>query len=325
MRVLFIGTGEIGLPALRWLLDSPKHEVVTVVTQPDKPVGRHQILTPPATKTLALERGVPVMQPVKIRQAAADLAALGADIAVVVAYGQILSRAVLDAPRLGCLNIHASLLPRHRGASPIQAAIREGDSQTGLTIMFMDEGLDTGDMLLTTPTPVLSEDTGGRLHDRLAALAPAALEQALDLLSADRAPRQPQDNVLATHAGKLTRADGRLDWHLDAERLARLVRAYQPWPGTHTHFGSATLKVFEASARPEISACPAPGTVLDSGDSLLVACGQGALEIHRLQIEGGRRLPTADFLRGHPIPAGTVLDIRLVEHETAGPSPCRLR
>lgn len=307
MRVLFIGTGEIGLPALRWLLDTPKHEVIAIVTQPDKPAGRHQTLTPPAPKTLALERGVPVLQPLKIRQAADELAALAADVAVVVAYGQILSPAVLAAPRLGCLNIHASLLPRHRGASPIQAAIREGDAQTGLTLMFMDEGLDTGDMLLAVPTPILPEDTGGSLHDRLAALAPAALEQALDLLAEGRAPRQPQDNALATHAGKLTRADGRLDWRLDAERLARLIRAYQPWPGAHTRLGAATLKIFEARARPEITSCPIPGTVLESGHTLLIACGQGALEIHRLQIEGGRRLPAPDFLRGHPVPAGTLL------------------
>lgn len=308
MRVLYIGTGEIGLPALRWLLDTPRHEVIAVVTQPDKPAGRHQVLTPPATKSLALERGVPVLQPVKIRHAADDLAALGADVAVVAAYGQILSRAVLDAPRLGCLNLHASLLPRHRGASPIQAAIREGDAETGVTVMFMDEGLDTGDIMLAVTTPVLPDDTGGSLHDRLAGLAPAALERALDLLAQGAAPRRPQDNALATHAGKLTRADGRLDWSRDAAVLARLVRAYQPWPGTHTRLQSRMLKVFEAQARPEVTGCPAPGTVLAAKESLLVACGQGALELRQVQIEGGRRLPAADFLHGHPIPVGTMME-----------------
>ncbi len=307
MRVLFIGTGEIGLPVLRWLLATPKHEVVAVVTQPDKPAGRHQLLTPPATKTLALQQAVPVLQPLKIRDAADELAALGADVAVVIAYGQILSRAVLDAPRLGCLNLHASLLPRHRGASPIQAAIREGDAETGVTVMFMDEGLDTGDLLLAVTTPILPEDTGGSLHERLAEMAPAALEPALDWLAEGKAPRQPQDNALATHAGKLTRADGRLDWQNDADTLARLVRAYQPWPGTHTRFDSALLKIFAAQARPEVSGCPVPGTVLAAADNLLVACGQGALELRQLQIEGGRRLSAAEFLRGHPIPAGTVL------------------
>ncbi len=307
MRVLFIGTGEIGLPALRWLLETPKHEVVSVVTQPDKPVGRHQTLTAPAPKTLALAQGIPVLQPPKIRHIATELADLRADVAVVVAYGQILSRAVLDAPRLGCLNIHASLLPRHRGASPIQAAIRDGDAESGITIMFMDEGLDTGDELLSVSTPILPEDTGGSLHDRLAALAPGALEQALDLLAAGNPPRRSQDDAKATHAGKLSRADGRLDWRRDAETLARLIRAYQPWPGTHTLLGSATLKVFEAKAHPEVSSCPVPGTVLNAEGSLLVACGRGALEIRSLQIEGGKRLRVDEFLRGHAIPAGAFL------------------
>lgn len=307
MRVLFIGTGEIGLPVLRWLLATPKHEVLAVVTQPDKPVGRHQVLTPPATKILAVDHGVPVLQPLKIRQAADELAALGADVAVVIAYGQLLSRAVLEAPRLGCLNLHASLLPRHRGASPIQAAIREGDAETGVTVMFMDEGLDTGDMLLAVTTPLLPADTGGSLHDRLAEMAPAALEQALDLLAEGQAPRQPQDNALATHAGKLTRADGRLDWGKEAGTLERLIRAYQPWPGTHTLLQGAQLKVFAAQARPEVTGCPVPGTVLAAEGLLLVACGEGALELSQVQIEGGRRLPAADFLRGHPIPVGTRL------------------
>ena len=307
MRVLFIGTGDIGLPVLRWLLATPKHEVIAVVTQPDKPVGRHQVLTPPATKTLAMEHAVPVLQPLKIRHAAEELTALGADVAVVIAYGQILSRAVLDAPRLGCLNLHASLLPRHRGASPIQAAIREGDAETGVTVMFMDEGLDTGDMLLEVTTPILAEDTGGSLHDRLAELAPAALERALDLLAVGQAPRQPQDNALATHAGKLTRADGRLDWTLDASVLERWIRAYQPWPGTHTQLEGALLKVFEAQARPEVTGCPTPGTVLATEESWLVACGQGALELRQVQIEGGRRLSAAEFLRGHPVEIGTRL------------------
>ncbi len=307
MRVLFIGTGDIGLPALRWLLGTPKHDVIAVVTQPDKPAGRHQVLTPPATKTLALAHGVPVLQPEKIRHAADELRALAADVAVVAAYGQILSRAVLDAPRLGCLNLHASLLPRHRGASPIQAAIREGDAETGLTVMFMNEGLDTGDMLLAVPTPILPTDTGGSLHDRLADMAPAALEPALDLLAAGKAPRAPQDNTRATHAGKLARVDGRIDWSRAAHEIDRLVRAYDPWPGTHTLLGGAPLKVFAARPRSEVTGCPVPGTVLDSDGKLLVACGDGAVELAELQIAGGKRLPAAAFLRGHPVATGAVL------------------
>jgi methionyl-tRNA formyltransferase len=307
MRVLFIGTGDIGLPSLRWLINTPKHQVVAVVTQPDKPVGRKLILTPPATKTLALEHAIPVLQPLKIRHALDDLRPLQADIAIVVAYGQILSRAVLDVPRLGCLNIHASILPRHRGAAPIQAAIRDGDPESGVTIMHMDEGLDTGDILHITRTPLSDSETGASLHDRLALLAPAALEHALDLLAAGTTPRTPQDNTLATHIGKLTRAHGRIDWTQPATQIARTIRAYHPWPGSHTHVDGTQLKIFSALPHPEITSCPTPGTVLDSHGKLLIACGIGALELTELQLEGSKRLPTSTFLHGHPLPPGTLL------------------
>jgi methionyl-tRNA formyltransferase len=307
MRILFIGTGDIGLPSLNWLLHTPKHQVVAVVTQPDKPAGRKMVLTPPATKLLALERGIPVLQPAKIRHAVAELGAFAPDVAIVVAYGQLLTRAVLDVPRLGCLNIHASILPRHRGASPIQAAIREGDPESGVTIMFMDEGLDTGDILHITRTPISDSETGASLHDRLALLAPAALEHALDLLAAGAAPRTPQDPALATHIGKLTRAHGRIDWTLPAARIARTIRAYHPWPGTHTQLEGAQLKIFSALPHPEVTSCPSPGTVLDSQGKLLVACGTGALELAEVQLEGGKRLPTPAFLRGHPVEPGTRL------------------
>jgi methionyl-tRNA formyltransferase len=307
MRVLFIGTGDIGLPSLRWLLDSPDHQVVGVVTQPDKPAGRKLTLTPPATKVMAQAADIPVLQPVKIRHAVEDLLALQPDVAIVVAYGQLLTRAVLDVPRLGCLNIHASLLPRHRGAAPIQAAIREGDPETGITIMFMDEGLDTGDILLTVRTPITEQDTGGSLHDRLAALAPSALAPALTQLAAGTAPRTPQDNARATHIGKLTRAHGRIDWAQDCQQIARTLRAYAPWPGSHTLLSGQTLKIHAAQPRPEITSCPAPGTVLEGHGQLLVACGSGALEITELQAESGKRLPAPAFLHGHPIAPGTRL------------------
>ena len=308
MRILFIGTGDIGLPCLRWLLDSAKHEVVAVVTQPDKPAGRKMTLTPPATKVFAQERGIPVLQPPKIRHAVEDLRAYEPDLAVVIAYGQILSRAVLDVPRLGCLNVHASLLPKYRGAAPIQAPIKAGDSESGVTIMYMDEGLDTGDILLQVTTPLTDLDTGGTLHDRLALLAPAALSQALDLLTAGTAPRLPQDASQASHVGKLTRADGRIDWSQPALQIARTIRAYDPWPGTHTHLeNGAVLKIHAALPHPDITSCPVPGTILDSHGQLLVACGTGALEITSLQAEGGKRLPAAAFLNGHPIAGGSIL------------------
>jgi methionyl-tRNA formyltransferase len=310
MRVLFIGTGEIGLPSLEWLLTCGKHEVVAVVTQPDKPVGRKQQLTPPQTKVRALAANVPVLQPAKIRHAVDELRAPRPDVAIVVAYGQILPRAVLDVPRLGCLNIHASLLPKYRGAAPIQAAIREGDRETGVTIMYMDEGLDTGDILLMKRLPVEQDETGGSLHDRLALAAPGALEEALGLLESGHAPRVPQDHSAATHVGKLAREHGRVDWSRPAAELERLVRAYDPWPGTFTTLcladgKSAALKIHRARAL-AADACPAPGSIVsaDRAQGLLVSTGAGLLALEEVQLEGGRRMAAGEFLRGHPLEAG---------------------
>ena len=310
MRVLFIGTGDIGLPSLEWLLSTPKHEVVGVITQPDKPAGRKLVLTPPEVKVRALAAGLSVLQPPKIRHFVDELKVFDADVAIVVAYGQILPRSVLDVPRLACLNIHASLLPRHRGASPIQAAIREGAVETGVTIMFMDEGLDTGDILLMDAMPILPTDTGGVLHDKLALAAPASLERALDLIAAGNPARTAQDNALATHCGKLKREDGRLDWTLSAAELERLIRAYNPWPGTSCLLpGDKPLKVHRASLIENADACPTAGTIVsaDPKTGLIISCGTGLLKLEEVQAEGGKRLPAADFLRGHPLEVGTRL------------------
>jgi len=308
MRILFIGTGDIGLPSLEWLLTQSKHEIVGVVTQPDKPVGRKQVLTPPQIKVRALAAGIPVIQPLKIRHAVEELAAFKADIAIVVAYGQILSRAVLDVPPLGCLNIHASLLPRHRGAAPIQAAIRDGDAETGITIMFMDEGLDTGDMLIKHTLPILPTDTGGVLHDKLAQLAPATLAAALELISAGNPPREKQNNALVTHVRKLTRQDGKLDWQRPAVELERLVRAFTPWPGTHCLLGDVQMKIHRAEIIAKADACPAPGTIVAAdAQGIVVSCGSGLLSLTEVQLEGGKRLSASEFLRGHPLEAGAML------------------
>lgn len=308
MRILFIGTGDIGLPSLEWLLSTPKHEVVGVITQPDKPVGRKQVLTPPQIKVRALAAGITVLQPPKIRHAVEELKAFNADVAIVIAYGQILSRAVLDVPPLGCLNVHTSLLPRHRGAAPIQAAIRDGDTETGVTIMFMDEGLDTGDILLMQRMPIAADDTGGSLHDKLAQSAPAALDAALDLLAVGNPPREKQDESKVTHVRKLTRQDGRLDWTRPAIELDRLVRAFTPWPGTSCLLKGAQMKIHRAQVIAHADACPAPGTIVSANaDGILVSCGKGLLNLTEVQIEGGRRLSAADFLRGHPLQAGDVL------------------
>ncbi len=309
MRILFIGTGDIGLPSLEWLLSTPKHEVVGVITQPDKPAGRKLVLTPPEVKVRSLAAGLTVLQPPKIRYIVDELKLFQADVAVVVAYGQILPRTVLDVPRLACLNIHASLLPRHRGASPIQAVIREGDAETGVTIMFMDEGLDTGDILLMDAMPILPTDTGGVLHDKLALAAPASLERALDIIAAGHPPRTPQDNALTTHCGKLKREDGRLDWTRSAEALERLIRAYNPWPGTSCLLPDGKpLKVHRATII-EGEACPLAGTIVsaDPKVGLIISCGTGLLKLEEVQAEGGKRLSAADFLRGHTLEVGTRL------------------
>ena len=307
MRILFIGTGEIGLPSFDWLLQTPKHDVVGLITQPDKPVGRKLVLTPPEIKVRALAAGLPVLQPERLRNAVDDVRAFDADIAVVIAYGQLLSKAVLDAPRLGCINVHASLLPKYRGASPIQAAIREGDAETGVTIMHMDVGLDTGDIILKHSLPISADETGGSLHDRLALAAPAALEAALDLLASGNAPRTPQDNALATHVGKLTREHGHLDWSQSAAQIERTVRAYTPWPGTFVRLpDGAALKVHSARVVEGAEVCPSGGTIV-STQPLIVACGQGLLELTEVQAEGRKRMSALDFVRGHSLTAGARL------------------
>ena len=245
MRIVFIGTGEIGVPTLEALLKS-EHDVIGVVTQPDKPAGREQRIEPPPIKK-AVSSGapnaspartgralpLPILQPLRIKdqQAIEDIGVLKPDVIVVMAYGQILPRDVLEIPKIACLNLHASLLPRWRGAAPIQAAIAGGDPETGITVMHMDEGLDTGDILLQRRIDIRSNDTGGSLHDRLAQIAPEALLESLRLLATNAAPRIPQDNALATYAPKLKREDGRIDWSEPAQTIERKIRAFNPWPG----------------------------------------------------------------------------------------------
>ncbi len=312
MRVVYIGTGDIGLPALAWLIR--EHEVAAVVAQPDKPVGRKQILTPPPTKALALEHGIPVLQPRRIRDAAsvAELAAFAPDLIVVMAYGQILSKAILDLPRLGCLNLHASLLPAHRGAAPIQAAILAGDRETGTTIMWMDEGLDTGDMLLAHKLPIRRRETGGSLHDRLAALSPAVLAEALPLIEAGTAPRIPQETARATYAAKLSRETGLIDWRAPSAVIERQVRALNPWPASSTRIPDAAggpsrqLKVFSVIRCRKSSG--EPGIVLRADKrGILVGTGEGALLLREIQMEGKRRMAVRDFLSGHPLAPGVKL------------------
>jgi len=306
MRVVFIGTGDIALPSFRWLLDTPDIEVAALVTQPDKPAGRHQEMQAPVIKPVALERGIPVLQPVRMRapESAAEVRALGADLIVVMAYGQILPTGVLDAAKVACLNLHASLLPRWRGAAPIQASIEAGDVKTGITVMYMDEGLDTGDILLMREIAIAPADTGGTLHDRLAELAPLALADAVVRLREGSAPRKPQPTEGATHAGKLTREHGRLDFSAGRTAVERKVRAMNPWPAAATEIGGKRLKIFAAT--PFAEPAGAPGVVLASNDGLLIGTGDGAVLVTELQLDGKKRMNAREFLRGHPIPDGGI-------------------
>lgn len=316
MRLVFMGTGEIALPTLRWLIGQTDHPLVGVWTQPDKPVGRDQVLTPPEVKTLALAAGIPVFQPETFRKnpdAVEALRALEPDVAIVMAYGQILPRTVIATPRIACVNLHASLLPRHRGASPIQAAIREGDTESGITLMHVVPALDAGDMILKHTLPISPDDTGGTLHDKLAALGPGIVAEGLPLLASGTAPREPQSEAQVTHCGKLGREDGEIDWSRPAAEVARLVRAYDPWPGTTalwpTDRGPVKLKIFPPVAVavfPMQQGLIGEVTLSDRKDTLLVRCGDGAaLEIRGdVQLEGRKRLPVADFLRGQSMTGG---------------------
>ena len=311
VRIVFIATGEIALPAFRWLLTEPAYEVAAVVTQPDRPAGRRLELTPPKMKTEALAYGIAVQQPLKLRnpESVAAIAELKPDVIVVMAYGQILPKALLQVPRMACLNLHASLLPRWRGAAPIQAAIDAGDEKTGITVMYMDAGLDTGDILLRREVAIERKETGGTLHDKLAQKAPEALEDALKMLAAGSAPREPQPTEGVTYAGKLTRGSGNMDFSIGRLAVERRIRAFNPWPGAMTTYptenGQKRLKLHGSEAL-ESPVLP-PGEVQEHADGLLIGTGDGAVLITDLQTEGKKRMTAAEWLRGHHFPVATKL------------------
>jgi methionyl-tRNA formyltransferase len=302
VRILFAGTPPFAAAALDALADAG-HDIALVLTQPDRPAGRGMKLTPSGVKQAALARNLPVYQPASLKtpEAQAEVAAADADVMVVAAYGLILPQAVLDLPRFGCLNIHASLLPRWRGAAPIQRAILAGDLETGITIMQMDAGLDTGAMLTKTPVPIRDTDTAASLHDTLAAAGARAIVAALANY-ATLVP-QAQDDREATYAAKLSKDEAQLDWRQPADVLARAVRAYNPAPGAWTLLDGAPLKVWSVEA---IAGAGDPGELLRAdAEHLVVACGEGALALHEIQPAGSKRMSAAAFLAGRPLSPGT--------------------
>ena len=312
LRIVFMGTPDIACPTLQALAIAPDCEVVGVVAQPDKPKGRDLKLQPPPVKELALRLGVPVLQPVRAREEAflAQLRELRPDLIAVLAYGQILPQAVLDLPQHGCLNVHTSLLPRWRGAAPIQWAILEGDGETGVTIMRMDAGLDTGGVVATCATPIAPDDTAQTIHDRLGVLGAELLVRTISRYVAGEALPRTQPTEGVTYARKLTKEDGRLDWSQPARVLHNRLRAFTPWPGAFTFLPAQPrpllLKVWRAeiASAANLQWAPAtqPGQVLAADKSgLVIACREGALCLLEVQKEGSRRMTAAEFLSGHSL------------------------
>lgn len=306
MRIVFMGTPDFAVPSLQALIDAG-HDVCAVYTQPDKPQGRKQILTAPPVKTLALEHDIPVFQPntLKNEDEQARLRELAPEVIIVVAYGKLLPKAVLDIPPHGCINVHGSLLPRWRGAAPIQWAVIAGDEKAGVTTMQMAEGLDTGDMLLTYETKVGEKETAGELFDRLAQSGAELLTQTLVKL--DEITPRPQDDAQSCYAHMLDKQMAVIDWSKSAHEIDCLIRGLNPWPIALTTLSGERLKVFAAE---KAAGNGEPGTVLeaDPKKGLTVACGEGALKLIEIQLVGGKRMKATDFLRGHVIEVGTKLN-----------------
>lgn len=301
LRIVFMGTPDFAVPCLSRIL-ADGYEVVGVFTQPDKPVGRHQTLTPPPVKQLALEKGLPVYQPAKLRDGTALelLRRLAPDLIVVVAYGRILPKDILDCPPLGCVNVHGSILPKYRGAAPIQWTVLNGDDTAGVTTMYMAEELDAGDIILTMTTPVGKDETGGELYDRLAPLGAECLSQTLRLFAEGKeVPRVPQDGSRMTLAPMLERSMGELDFSKPAGKLHDLIRGLNPWPSAWTTVGGKRLKVHRSAVAGEQGVQGKPGEVLSAaGGRFVVACGEGSLELLEVQPEGKSRMSGASYLAG---------------------------
>lgn len=304
-----MGTPAFAVPSLRTLL-AGEDVVVGVVTQPDQPAGRGMVVHAPPVKVLAQASGVPVFQPAKLRAPGVldHLKAWAPDLIIVAAYGKMLPSDVLTLPPYGCINVHASLLPKYRGAAPIQWAIVAGEQETGVTIMRISERMDAGDILLQRSIPLAPDETGGSLHNKLATLGADTLRDALVLLRQGKLVAQPQEESQATYAPLIKKEDGRIDWRQDATSIERRIRAFSPWPSTFTFLHGKLLKIFSAQIDTRASSPAAPGAVVEvSPTGLLVATGAGCLSLREVQLEGKKRLPVAEFLKGFPLAPGIVL------------------
>lgn len=309
LKTVFMGTAEIACAPLRALASDPRFELVSVVSQPDRPKGRELKLVPTPVKSLALELGLPVEQPERARRPEFQerVRHLAPDLVVVMAYGQILPQSLLDIPRLGCFNLHTSLLPKYRGAAPIQAALLNGDTVTGITIIKMDAGMDTGPIVAMEQLPIQPEDTAQTLHDRLAELSGKVIIPTLLLVASGQAQIDPQPAEGISYTSKITKEQGLLDWQQPAEALKNRIRAFNPWPGSFTYYRKddrkVLVKVWKARAADGVGK---PGHILAaSGEGIVVACGRGTLILDELQKEGGKRLHAAAFLSGFPLREGT--------------------
>ena len=304
-RIIFMGTPDFAVPALHQLLNGPD-KVMAVVTQPDRPKGRGKKLSSPPIKVVAEQAGIPVLQPTKIRteEFAATLKGYNPDLIVVAAYGRILPASILELPRLGCINIHGSLLPRHRGAAPIQWAIIKGDEKAGVTIMQMDVGMDTGDILLPAAISVHEDETAGSLFGRLAELGGTTLTQALDLLRQDKLPPTQQDHSLATAAPPLTKEDGCLDWNRPASELHCLIRGLDPWPAAYSFIDGQRFRFFAPEVIHRPCQQPAGTLILADHQGLLIATAHNCLLIKEIQPEGKKRMKVEAYLCGHPLASG---------------------
>jgi methionyl-tRNA formyltransferase len=307
MRIIFMGTPEFAVPSLAALLDNGE-QVVLVITQPDRPRGRGRKMTPPPVKVVAEKAGIPVLQPSKIKTAdfLEQIHSYAPDLTVVAAYGRILPKSLIELPTLGTINVHASLLPKYRGAAPIQWAVINGEQQTGITIMQMDEGLDTGDILLPGVVPIEENDTAGTLAPRLASLGGRLLIDALSRLRGGTLKAVRQDDDQATLAPLLTKEDGHIDWSLPAFKISCLIRGLDPWPTAFSFLEKERLRFFKPSVLKDKAAAP-PGTIVRADDDgLVIGTGENQLLVSEIQREGSRRMPVKDYLLGHPLKKGAV-------------------